>query len=723
MTSLPASASCSSPLSFSLSSLLSLLCLALLSLSACSAQSDVGSVVIYSASGCTDVGNVTVNCSFPTLITLQTSGLGSLQYLYIVVSSSQAQVSSSLASVVNDSVTFILAPQGYTPSLVGPMLSIQLYNLLTRNTSQPLLGLSLAPIPPPVLQSISGCSGSGSATLGCQPNVTTLTLTGQGLTWLSAGYYSLWIGTASTSVSGGGPNDSSSVNVLSDSVALLSLGGLYTYLLLPVHYGGSPLPLYLTLPVWNYCQQTSADTPSPSLHCVERAADALWLSRCCCVGKPSSALPYRVNSSVSVSFPPMPPPSVTTILAQGCNGTGLWSSTPPFTQCIPFASQLLLYGSYLYDAQVTVGGAQCIANSNAMSITCWMPVIPDYVPGQYYDVQLVNTAGAVSLAGLISFVGGPVLTYMTQCVNYGIGAPRQLGGGCQPGTPVLIYGVGFYPDDSLQILFTRFGPTANFSCLQPSFINSTTLSCTLPTAASSSSNVSMFLGRAVSLQVSFGSAGVLTNSISVTALDWPNPPLVSTVSGSCSASNSALAVIGCAMGTVLTMSGSNLNGTSVSVYSSGPIVQNGVSLGFTYFQCVLQSVSPSAISCLLPTPGDEIMGSITPGVSYKFFSTMMDSNGRSRRANTFSVAFAPAASALTSSTGGGGGGDGGGGGGSSTSVILIGVLVPVLVLLLVLVSVLLWRRWVLTKRANSGSGAAAPSAGDRFEHFTDVEMR
>ena len=415
----------------------------------------------------------------------------------------------------------------------------------------------------------------------------------------------------------------------------------------------------------------------------------------------------------------MPPPSVTSMAARGCNGTGAYSSTPPFTKCVPLSSVLIVWGNYMYGSDLMVGGVLCNAFSNAQSLTCWLPLIPDYTPGHYYDVQLVNSAGAVTLSGLVSFVGGPVLFSMTLCVNWDSGA-SQLGGHCQPGASIAVYGVGFYPDDSLQIIFTQLGsPAANFSCLQPAYINSTTLSCTLPSAADSSSNVTRFLGYGMYLQLAFNRSTVLSNRVYVSPLDWPNPPLVSYVSGSCAASDGALAVTGCAMGSLLTLQGSNLNGSDLSVYSTGPAVQSGTNLGWVYLTCVVQSVSPSAISCLLPAPGDELLGSLEPGVSYVWSGSLMDSAGRYRRLNAFSVAFAPAASALTSSSGGGGGG---GGGGSNTSVILIGVLVPALVLLLLLLSVLLWRRWMLTKRANSGNGAAA-TAGDRFEHFTDVEMR
>ena len=247
-------------MSISAATLLSLLCLALLSLSSCSAQSGSSGVVIYSASGCTDVGTVTLNCTFPATITLQTSVIAAAQlpYISIAVTGPDSQLpvyTQSFNSLsLNDSVTFTLTPQGYSPSLVGPMLSIQLFHILTGNLSQPFTGLSLAPIAAPVLQSISGCTGSGSATLGCQPDVTTLTLTGQGLSWMAGGYYSLCIASSCTSVTGGGANGSSTVSVLSDSLALVALSNIYTYLLLPAHYGGGQLPLYFSLPPWNFCQ-------------------------------------------------------------------------------------------------------------------------------------------------------------------------------------------------------------------------------------------------------------------------------------------------------------------------------------------------------------------------------------------------------------------------------------------------------------------------------------
>ena len=152
MTRLPASASASPIFSF-LSALqdLCFLYLALLPLSLCSAQGGLSSVVIYSASGCTDVSNVTVNCTFPAVITLETSGFGALQMIsqYIVVSGPGAQLASFVETVgspnQSDSVSFTLLPQGYTPSLIGGMLSIQLVDY-AGNRSRPFAGMSLAPI-------------------------------------------------------------------------------------------------------------------------------------------------------------------------------------------------------------------------------------------------------------------------------------------------------------------------------------------------------------------------------------------------------------------------------------------------------------------------------------------------------------------------------------------------------------------------------------------------
>ena len=314
--------------------------------------------------------------------------------------------------------------------------------------------------------------------------------------------------------------------------------------------------------------------------------------------------------------------------------------------------------------------------------------------------------------------GRPCPHRTTQCIDYGVGL-RQTGGGCQPGTLIEVFGFGFYPDASLHIVFTRPNSPHSFSCLHPAFVNSTALSCTLP-AASSNNSLTLLLGVALSLQLSFNNSAVLSNAVSVQVLDWPNPPLVSSVSGSCAASNGALAVSGCVMGSALTLSGSNLNGSNVDVYSAGAVVQNGVSLGYTYFDCVQQSVSASAISCLLPTAGDELLGSLVPDVSYPFTATLTDSMGRHRRINAFTVTFAAAAPTLPSSTGSDSGDGGGNSGGSNISAILIGVLVPVLMLLLLLVSVLLWRRWLMTKRAGRGN---AGRTDDRFEQFTDVEMR
>jgi hypothetical protein len=407
----------------------------------------------------------------------------------------------------------------------------------------------------------------------------------------------------------------------------------------------------------------------------------------------------------------------------GCNGTGGTSRGPAFASCVPLSSTILLFGTYLYDSAVSVGGVACNCSSSYFSVQCLLPIIPSYVPGLYYDLQLVNSAGSLSLPGLVSFVGGPVVTGVTQCNNYNVANLQDPGGLCQPGTAIAVFGLNFYADDSLQIVLSLPSLRGNISCLQPAVLNSTALHCLLPTATSSN-NLTLFLGRYMYLQAFFNSSVVVSNRVYLPVLDWPSPPIVSSVSGSCSGPNTALAVTGCAMGSVLTLSGSNLNGSGVSVTNYENVVQNGVSLGYSYFRCLLLSVSPSAISCLLPAPGDELQGSLVAGFSYTIAASLTDSMGHSRVLRPITVAFSAPAPVLLASTGSSSGNGGGsnGSGGSNTSVILIGVLVPVLVILLVLVAVLLWRRWRLTKRAG-GSSAAAGSADDRFAQFTDVELR
>ena len=651
------------------------------------AQVDVSAVVVLSVSGCADVGITTVNCTFGTNVTVHTNTamVSTLQpYPYIIIAGGGAQIYgvpfSTPSSNDSSSLTFTLSPFGYTPSLLAPlMLTLTLFDFQSRNSSAPFIGLSIAPIPPPNLTSICGCQGSGGATLNCSPNSTTLVLEGSGLQWLSGGdvQVSLSQGSSQRSANAG-------LQVVNDSYALFPFSQVFQYLLLPIHYNETLLALSFNLREWNYWTRTSSA--------------------------------YQTNA-LNVSFIPLPPPSVTAVSGGGgCVATRTSTNSTSLTQCIAAESTFTLSGHYLYDVTITVGGIPCISvTSSAISASCNLPLIPDFDPTLGYDVALSNSAGSLVLLALVWYRSGPMLTSMTNCVEIGLGLKQvRAGGRCQPGTAIILTGADFQADPALSIVFAiTSDPSVNVTCKQPRFVNSSALACVLPTALEA--DLTRFLGQYVTLSVSFPSLSLSTNGISVSAFDWPDPPFITSVGG-CGTSLSPLVVTQCSFEGELILTGINLNGTQISVYSSGP-----TPLGFMSFDCVVvPPTTATSITCRLPAIGTGLVP-LVPGVAYTMFGYLTDSQGRMRRMNVFIITLtgdAPPSPSNSNSTGDAGSG-------SNYVSVIVGVVVSITVLVLVVSGLVRWRRGCVVLKALRGEGSRGVfgQSSMRSDSVDEVELR
>jgi hypothetical protein len=360
-----------------------------------------------------------------------------------------------------------------------------------------------------------------------------------------------------------------------------------------------------------------------------------------------------------------------------------------------------------YDAQITVGGVPCSSTSTkSFFVACLLPAIPNYVSNAPYDIVVTNGAGSLTLPGAVSFRDGPVLVGMTSCIDYAGPGQQQSGGGCQPGTAITLSGFRFANDPTVSILLQSMrGSPTNLSCLQPAVINSTTLSCVLPPATAAS--MALFIGQYVRLVVAFNSSTVLSNAVSTTVIDWPNPPLITAIGGSaCAVSSSALAVSSCSPGGELVLYGSNLNGSGINIYNSDMTI-NGYSISSFYL--TLLTVTDTAITIALPQWGE---GSppIQPNVTYVITGFEQNNHGLFRRLNAFTIAFAETAPSGPT--------DSESSGQSNRLAIIVGVIVPVVVLSLVTLAVLVWR----CQRVKGKAGEITVMDSSASEEM-DIEMK
>jgi len=261
------------------------------SLAAAQSPEFIADVQITSITGCVDVPPVTVNCSVgTTTLRIQTANgfpaTRDFNYQPVYLDAhlneysyfSTTAVWPDLNDPTNSSVFVNITAGGYYPHITDALISVSFVDYYSgdRLTSPPFAGFSYRFEGPPTLTSIGGCDGSGQSTQNCVPDSATIELTGSGLLWYQSAWSAqLTIGNKST-VSG------SSLRVVNDTYATLSLAWIYTSLLQPQHYAGVLLPLNFT---------------------------SLSVDR-------SGVVQYSyTTNSLYISFVPLPPPSISTWFA------------------------------------------------------------------------------------------------------------------------------------------------------------------------------------------------------------------------------------------------------------------------------------------------------------------------------------------------------------------------------------------------------------------------
>ena len=643
------------------------------------------SIVSVTSPNCTQSGSVLTGCVLPTQLQIVTSGYGSLnvqQADLIVVAPDGTEVGygmgqtsgTQMQRAANDLgsnvyLTATIYPSQYTPSIMGssasaaaPTCNLTIDGFWTGQTAgAPLISFTYDG--PPTLSTISGCTGSGTSTASCDPATAVLTFTGSGFRWFSnPGAVQVWLGSSYSTVtgSGGGPNQAALL-VQSDSQMTLNLATAYVYLLLPSHYGGASVSIFFNEYKWQGTRSSGSYVNS-------------------------------YTNALSLSFIAQPAPVITNItIGPGSNCAGS-NGTGPYVNCAPLVSYINIQGKYIYDVSVTVGGSSCasLVVIGAQLVRCVLPLLSGTGP---YDLVVSDPNAATTAyytsTGLISYRSGPSISSVTTCTISGQTDPLGFffGGLCYEGGLITIAGNNFPSSDStllVNMTYMPMGPSfqrpayaqsaVSIFCSSPSILSSSAISCTLPylsqqTGAAANASL-LFYYAPVWLQLSFASGSSLTNTFPLQMYNYPNAPIISSVTG-CAVSNSALSLSNCVSGNVLTIAGTNLfNGTWVEVQ---PVTQ-----GFASWSCLPLTYTASLITCELPTFDPEV-SPVSSGVTYTM-QVAVEQSGFGivlEPSNAFYLDYGGVYSGSSSSSGL-----------SRSGIIAVAVVVPVVAIALLLL--ILW---------------------------------
>ena len=270
---------------------------------------------------------------------------------------------------------------------------------------------------------------------------------------------------------------------------------------------------------------------------------------------------YYTTNKLAISFAPLPPPNVTSIVIQSCDSPTL-ANQPAYYNCKPGVSAMSLRGSYMYELTVLVAGVPCVVSrATAIQYYCELPLLDSnsYTPGVQYPISIYNDAGNITQEATVSFTAQPTIATLVPCSDHA--EPYLYASAyCQPGDRLTIVGSRFPTDDStVQVILTSTnsptrGPNANVSCLSASVQDSSTIVCTLPTL--NTSIASSFVAELSYVRVLFNSATVGTNSLIRDVYDHPNVQVLTSITaanGACTPTNSPLQLSSCASNVILTI--------------------------------------------------------------------------------------------------------------------------------------------------------------------------
>ena len=475
---------------------------------------------ITSVSGCTDVGVTTWNCTGGSTLTV--TGTNFIDDPSAYMSSNDAGLQCWIShpiDVVNNNFTCYLE-SNRPPTWPGNVLERSVIRFVVANvTSAPFYGFAMTHTDMPVLTGVYGCDDSNNAnhdfTQNCVPDMTVLTVTGLHFDVINTVPYT------SVMVRIGQRITTAFPQLINDTALTVALSTFYSRILIPDHYAGQPIPLFIQLS-------------------------------------------WYLTNSVNISFTnPIPPPQVVSLSSfsaqsggcQGRNASGLG-----LVGCVPGVSSAVISGHYFYQPmQVFVGGQLCMIRAIASTqITCLLPIIPLYVPGQLYDLVLNdsiywddNDVGVVPQA--ISFVGGAVLASALPCAA---GCGIAYSAKCQAGQAITIQGVGFTSDP--QAVMSLTNPRSGWSgnCTSLVEVDQYTYACTLPQLTTAEAAL-----QPTAMTFILWSNGLVSTPLSVIAYDSATPIIISAITG-CNqsiavASDGSLSIGGCDPYALLTLTGAN----------------------------------------------------------------------------------------------------------------------------------------------------------------------
>ena len=620
------------------------------------------SIASISSNTCQDVYPYAWNCSLPSILSFTlsptTSPLPGGVYFIIDGSDAETYTYATRTSLANATATTYRGTVqlgGYALGLMGRPLSVRVFDYVTGNTSsQAFTGMSFALLPPPVFTSISGCQGSGAGTYECLPGSDVVVLQGSGLSVFSGlRSYVLLVGARSLQLGSVSSTGDRNLQVVNDSYAYLNLTTFYDTLLTDAQYGGAVQSIAFNL-AWT---QLSTDATASFF-----------------------------TNALSISFAPLPPPQAMVDSSTAC--TLLTPST--LVNCTPGANAgvIRLVGDYMVSPIVTLstpGIAGVWYGTVTVSVTkrVWfvLPIIAADKEGVVWDVTVSTSAGSIIFPGLVRYSTEPYVALIDDCLSSGL----TLVPNCVPGSTLTLSGDHFVDDPQLQVQVSSssaMGGSTNISCLQPTFISSTSISCVVPLVTGSVAQ--LFYGQTVVLRVLFPSSGQASNGYSSRLMAWANSPVLTSVSGCEGNNGSSLVLQRCRGGDVVTVQGSNLRFYNAQRVTPNTIVGEWVDPGRGGLgRCtVLPGSSNSTVQCRLPYV-DATNSLAQADLQYRvnwYGST--DGFGGLLFGNPFVVSFTweprAAPSPPTSSTTG--------------MAVLIGVLVPVLLVVVAASAWLAWRR-------------------------------
>ena len=674
---------CHTPTSFLLSiSQLAVLCLLLISfLLQCGSSSaqptSMSQVMITSVSGCSDIYPITVNCSMPANISIQTNGVGNLftrqQYLQLTSSAGTRYATLYLNSSdpTNRTLWATVTPSVYNPLWMNTLVVVTLHSLTSKSAEYP--GFIFAVEPVPVISSISGCTGSGMATTNCAPDSAVLTVHGTDIGWLGASLMQMRIGNNTMD---------STLRVVNATYGTVSLADVYYVALFPEHYDGVMLPLQF---------QSSTTLPNGTNLVV-------------------------LTNVLFVSFIPLPPPSIVSATVYSCD-VSVSSGLSNHTGCQPGVTSVYFVGHYLYNLSATISNAPCVAIYNIATVFGCKPAVgAGLLPDVAYSLTLSNGMGSLTLPLFMAFTAQPSIAYVVPCIAtllytatpsfYNDNAAL-----CQPGAVLTIKGSQFPVEmQTVQanILVTSGAFTGipfDIFCLSPAMVDSTTVTCNLP-EIHNSTVASFIYGQSVWLRLGFNSPTVWTKPISTQLFQDPKAPIISGLSSngcgsttiSASFPGSPLQVFDCVSNATLALKGSYLS--SSSYYVSGMLFTAVLPPAFTTATVVFNS----STQLLLQLPDiSDALSTVVTGLPYQFVVSMW--NGPDYiESNVFLVSFASSLPSNDQAS-------------SSLLGLSLSALVGVVVAGVFAVIACTLLVWMILRRVRSQQAAGSGESGFRsFEH-------